>query len=144
VQASPTASSVEHVIGPSARMTVHGATGSSLAVAKAMEYIDANLCEPLQLSAIAAVACMSRCHFARLFRHQVGVSPMEYQRLRRIDRARHLLRKDGRRIGQIATDLGFYDQSHFVRWFRRTLGCTPTAYARAAHPLVCEAADRAS
>lgn len=134
MHASQTAPYVDHAVGPAVVLVVPGAAPGSPAVVRAMEYIEANLCEPLQLSAIAAVACMSRCHFARLFRHQVGVSPMEYQRLRRIERARHLLRKDGRRIGHIASELGFYDQSHFVRWFRRTLGCTPTAYSRGEAP----------
>lgn len=130
----PTALSVKPVIGPCKGMAVPVPAVGSPAIGRAVAYIDANLCEPLQLSAIAAVACMSRCHFARLFRHQIGVSPMEYQRLGRIERARHLLRSDGQRIGQIASELGFYDQSHFVRWFRRTLGCTPSAYVRGEQP----------
>lgn len=107
------------------------------AVERGVDYIEANLCEPLQLSAIAKAACMSRFHFARMFREQTGLSPMEYLRMRRIERARQLLHADGQRIGQIASELGFYDQSHFVRWFRRSLGCTPSAYlqdARADRP----------
>jgi AraC family transcriptional regulator len=132
VHASHIGSHVEQVAYPSAALVTPGSAPGSPAVGRAVDYIEANLCEPLQLSAIAAVACMSRCHFARRFRDQIGVSPMEYQRLRRIERARYLLRKDGQRIGQIASELGFYDQSHFVRWFRRTLGCTPSAYVRGA------------
>lgn len=109
----------------------------SRAVERGVDYIEANLSESLQLSAIAEAACMSRFHFARLFREQTGLSPMEYLRMRRIERARQLLRANGQRIGQIASELGFYDQSHFVRWFRRSLGCTPSAYlqdARADRP----------
>lgn len=98
------------------------------AVERGVDYIEAHLSEPLQLSAIAQAACMSRFHFARRFREHTGLSPMEYLRMRRIERARQLLHVDGQRIGQVATELGFYDQSHFVRWFRRSLGCTPSAY----------------
>jgi AraC-like DNA-binding protein len=113
------------------------ATPAARAVERGVDYIEANLSEPLQLSAIAEAACMSRFHFARMFREQTGLSPMEYLRMRRIERARQLLHADGQRIGQIANALGFYDQSHFVRWFRRSLGCTPSAYlqdARADRP----------
>ena len=110
------------------------AGAGSRAVGRALDYIEANLSEPMQLSAIAGAACMSRFHFARTFREQIGLSPMEYLRMRRIERARHLLRTEGQRVCQVASALGFYDQSHFVRWFRRSLGCTPTAYARAVPP----------
>ncbi len=115
----------------------------SRAVGRAVDYIEANLSEPLQLSAIAGAACMSRFHFARTFREQTGLSPMEYLRMRRIERARHLLRTEGQRVCQVASALGFYDQSHFVRWFRRSLGCTPTAYVRAAVPSGCQPCDDA-
>jgi len=136
VRASPAASTVPLLPAPAAAMPPRGAQVTR-AVERGVDYIEANLSEPLQLSAIAEAACMSRFHFARLFREQTGRSPMEYLRMCRIERARQLLRADGQRIGQIATELGFYDQSHFVRWFRRSLGCTPSAYlqdARAARP----------
>lgn len=99
------------------------------AVDRGVGYIEAHLCEPLQLDSIAAAACMSRFHFARVFRAHVGLSPMEYQRQRRIERAQELLGEGGQRICEIASALGFYDQSHFVRAFRRAAGCTPSDYA---------------
>lgn len=126
MHASPAASLLVSLHASSARPC--GRSGVSGAVERGVHYIEAHLSEPLQLSAIAQAACMSRFHFARRFREQTGLSPMEYLRMRRLERARQLLRVDGQRIGQVASELGFYDQSHFVRWFRRSLGCTPSAY----------------
>ncbi|CAD0335132.1 helix-turn-helix transcriptional regulator [Xanthomonas hortorum] len=99
------------------------------AVARAMHYIDTHLCEPISVAQLAGAACMSRFHFARVFREVVGASPMEYLRGRRIERAQVLLRERRHSISQIATDLCFFDQSHFVRSFRHATGCTPARFA---------------
>lgn len=101
------------------------------AVARVRQYIEQHLSERLTLAQLAGVGCMSRYHFARLFRRVTGSSPMEYVLQRRIDRARLLLRERRHRIGDIAVDLGFFDQSHFARSFRRATGDTPGRFARA-------------
>lgn len=99
------------------------------AVARAMQYIDTHLCEPITVTHLATAACMSRFHFARVFRDVVGASPMEYLRRRRIERAQALLREGRHKISQIASELCFFDQSHFVRSFRHATGCTPARFA---------------
>ncbi|WP_165786152.1 helix-turn-helix transcriptional regulator [Xanthomonas prunicola] len=99
------------------------------AVARAMQYIDTHLYEPVSVAHLAEAACMSRFHFARVFRDAIGASPMEYLRLRRLERAQALLCEGRHTISQIATDLCFFDQSHFVRSFRNATGCTPARFA---------------
>nr|WP_017122256.1 AraC family transcriptional regulator [Xanthomonas vasicola] len=99
------------------------------AVARAMQYIDTHLYEPVSVAHLAEAACMSRFHFARVFRDAIGASPMEYLRRRRLERAQALLREGRHTISQIATDLCFFDQSHFVRSFRNATGCTPARFA---------------
>jgi len=100
------------------------------AVTRAIAYIEQHLCEPIGVQQLAAAACMSRFHFARVFRRATGFSPMEYLRHRRIEQAQVLLREGRYKVSEIASDLGFFDQSHFVRRFRRATGCTPARYAR--------------
>ena len=102
------------------------------AVLRAIEYIERHLCEPIGVEQLAAAACMSRFHFARVFRRATGFSPMEYLRQRRIEQAQVLLLEGRYKVSEIASDLGFFDQSHFVRRFRRATGCTPARYAREA------------
>jgi AraC-like DNA-binding protein len=48
---------------------------------------------------------------------------------KRIERARELLRK-GMNSGQVASLVGFSDQSHFTRHFKKIMRVTPSAYAR--------------
>ncbi len=106
------------------------ASPGTRAVQRAIEHIERHLCEPLTAGELAAVACMSRYHFARVFRAATGRSPMEYLRERRILRAQALLREGRQKISEIAYDLGFFDQSHFVRRFRHATGYTPANFAR--------------
>jgi len=44
---------------------------------------------------------------------------------RRVERAQSLLRSTTLSLDEIATAVGFYDQSHLTRQMRRVLGVTP-------------------
>lgn len=100
------------------------------AVQRAQDYIDQHLRQPLRIHDIAAAACVSRYHLARLFRIATGMSPTTWLRVRRIDQARRWLREGSQPVGRIASELAFFDQSHFTRSFRAVTGCSPRHYAR--------------
>ncbi len=100
------------------------------ALARAQRYIDHHLAERIGLADIANAACVSRYHFARMFRLSTGHSPMQYLLQRRIERARQLLLSGRHSVSTVAYELGFFDQSHFVNSFRRVTGATPGWYAR--------------
>ena len=102
------------------------------ALYRAAKHVEDNLGHKLTLESLAAAACMSRFHFARLFRLATGESPMAYIARARIERAQALLTSGEHRTAEIAAALGFCDQSHFTRVFRRLTGVTPRAYARSA------------
>lgn len=105
---------------------------SDRALQRVTDCIRANLAEELSLSRLAAAACISRFHFARLFRARMGMSPMQYVRRERIAMAQYLLRSNGTpSLSRIAAALGFFDQSHFTRVFGRMTGQSPGEYARA-------------
>jgi AraC family transcriptional regulator len=97
---------------------------------RVMAFIDENLGEELCLGALAGVACVSRFHFARMFRLSTGYSPMAYVRRRRIERACLEASRRSRKMSELAAELGFCDQSHFTRIFRRIMGVTPGQYSR--------------
>jgi len=98
------------------------------ALQRALHYIDAHLSQPLRVTELAEVACVSRFHLVRLFRTGTGASPLRYLRRRRIERARQLLPASDQPMSRLAQHLGFFDQSHFVRSFRAETGCSPGQY----------------
>ena len=111
------------------------------ALCRALDTIHGRLGEKVTLKDIADTACMSRFHFARLFRRSTGYSPMEYLLHARLEQAKSLLRQHAMPISDIAASMGFADQSHLTRHFRRAVGMTPLQYARrceiAPAPLGC-------
>jgi AraC family transcriptional regulator len=96
------------------------------------EYIEQNLDKELTLAELAAVVCMSRWHFARLFKCSTGVPPHRFVIRQRIARARGVLTTPELSIAQVSRLVGFRTPSHFTTVFRRVLGVTPRAYRTAA------------
>jgi AraC-like DNA-binding protein len=101
------------------------------AAARARELIDASAGEDLTAAQLALAAGCSRFALHRAFVAAYGMSPGEYQRLRRLRMARQLLAA-GCPIGDAAAQAGFADQSHLTRWFGRCYGITPGTFRAAA------------
>jgi AraC family transcriptional regulator len=97
-----------------------------------LDYIESNMSASIGLAEIAAVASVSRFHFARLFRATTGITAMAYLEQSRIERAKSLLKRGAMRLADIAVATGFADQSHFIRRFRLHTGVTPGRYEREA------------
>ena len=75
---------------------------------------------------MAEVAGLSPYHFARQFKTATGLPPHQYVILRRVERAKHLLRAGtGLSLAEVAACAGFSDQSQFSHHFKRLLGVTP-------------------
>ncbi|MEX3815042.1 helix-turn-helix transcriptional regulator [Paraburkholderia sp. BR13439] len=96
----------------------------SRAIRRAVAFIDSSFAQPVSLATLAATAGLSVSRFATLFRKEVGISPHRYVCLVRIQHAKRLLR-DGVPPSEVATEVGFFDQSHLGRHFRRAVGVTP-------------------
>jgi AraC-like DNA-binding protein len=72
---------------------------------------------------------MSAKRFIERFKAQVGVSPKQYCRIRRFQRAiLRAHRGDTVPWPEVAMDCGYYDQAHFIHDFRSFSGLTPTGY----------------
>jgi AraC-like DNA-binding protein len=85
--------------------------------------------EAVSLDELAALARLSRFHLLRAFTRHTGLPPHAYQVRLRIERACALLRS-GISAAEVATRVGFADQSHFTRHFKRIHHITPGRYAR--------------
>ncbi|MDH0300438.1 MULTISPECIES: AraC family transcriptional regulator [unclassified Pseudomonas] len=100
----------------------------SAAIARSQAAMRANLDCRLGLDQLAALAGLSKYHFARCFKKATGLGPLQYHMQLRLIEARRRLRR-GQHPQDVAHDLGFYDQSHFITAFRRVHGFTPQQYA---------------
>lgn len=97
------------------------------AVSRAIAYIQENYARDVGLADIAEAAHMSPFHLTRLFKRATGVAPYQYLIQLRVNSARALLAAGaGRRsLAEVASAVGFSDQSHLSRHFKRLLGMTP-------------------
>lgn len=101
------------------------------ALRRVIEHIERHLATPLPLCELAKVAGLSGCHFARAFKQSTGDTPHRFVTVRRIERAKALLRNCDRTMADIALEVGFSDQSHFTRRFLAAVGNTPSAFRKA-------------
>ncbi|MBR0782182.1 helix-turn-helix domain-containing protein [Bradyrhizobium iriomotense] len=99
---------------------------------RVMQYVDDNLAAKVTLENLAAVAGLSRMHFAAQFRAAVGIRPHDYLLKRRIERAQELLLRADASLVDIALTVGFQTQAHFTTVFKRFVGDTPYQW-RSAH-----------
>ena len=90
-----------------------------------VEYIHDNLGQHLTLAELSLVAGMSPYHFARTFKRATGVTPHRYVLTARVEQAKNLLLKGKLTLAEIASQVGFFDQSHFTRSFKQLVGVTP-------------------
>jgi AraC family transcriptional regulator len=97
---------------------------------RVLDYIEQNLHANITLAALAEVAGLSRYHFNRCFRGEMGRPPYQFVLSRRLDVARHLLETSDRSITDIASSTGFTSQANLTTAFRRAYGVTPLAFRK--------------
>ncbi|QEL22084.1 helix-turn-helix transcriptional regulator [Bosea sp. F3-2] len=97
---------------------------------RATEIMAARLASNLKISQIASECRLTPSHFARAFRHSMGVAPQRYLTQLRIEEARKLLPKGDLSLSDIALVCGFGDQSHFTHVFKKMTGESPGAWRR--------------
>jgi len=82
------------------------------------------------LMRIAEGIGISSRRFIELFRHEVGMPPKVFARVRRFQSAVQTIGGRAPTIewAHVAADCGYYDQAHFIHDFRAFSGLTPSAY----------------
>ncbi|WP_077047689.1 helix-turn-helix domain-containing protein [Pseudomonas sp. KK4] len=84
--------------------------------------------ETLEVTELARACSLSRSHFSRAFKCSTGLSPQDWIRLQRIDRAKWLIQHTDQSLTQISLECGFCDQAHFCHMFTRSEGINPFAW----------------
>jgi AraC-like DNA-binding protein len=93
-------------------------------------YILENYEKNLNLNDLAKVAHISESHLRLLFQENLSLSPMNYLRQVRLDKAKEFLFLTSYTIQEISNLVGFEDTSYFSRVFRKETGMTPIEYRK--------------
>ncbi|MGO4586744.1 helix-turn-helix domain-containing protein [Arthrobacter sp. 2RAF6] len=102
--------------------------GVHTAVESVADHLRNNITTHASVEDLAAMAGLSRSHFAALFKERVGVSVLQYQTQLRMRRARELLDTTNTPIERIAGLVGYDDPFYFARMFKKVHGISPRQY----------------
>ena len=81
---------------------------------------------------VAASASISPSECLRCFHSTIGITPIQYLKQYRIQRAAKLLTESSMKIVDVGTECGFQEMSYFARAFRDMKGCTPSQFRKRA------------
>ena len=82
----------------------------------------------LNIDIIASQFGMGRTNFYRKVRELMGMSPNDYLRKCRMERAAELLQSSDQNIGEICSMVGIPDAQYFSRVFKSYFGVPPSSY----------------
>lgn len=94
---------------------------------KLIDWMAANLQQPLDVPQLAERVAMSERSFYRKFTATMGETPARFVEVLRVDHVRQLL-ETGRSLKEIAAQTGFSGTPQLVRAFERRYGITPQLF----------------
>ena len=102
-------------------------------IVQAIQFIEANLKNDINVQDVAGRACYSVYHFIRLFEGVTGHTPKDYILRRRIAEAFSLLTQTNRKVIDICFEYQFKSPEVFSRAFKRIVGATPRDLRKHGH-----------
>ncbi|MDF7825384.1 AraC family transcriptional regulator [Pontiellaceae bacterium B12227] len=97
---------------------------------KTLNHIHDHFEEPLSLQDMAAMSGASETYFCRLFKHETGMTFLNYVNSLRIEQACVLLRDTCDNALDICYQVGFNDYTHFGRQFKKNTGMSPADFRK--------------
>ena len=102
-------------------------------VRRSLRLMQETYSEETQMDDLAREVGLSRPHFFKLFKMQMGITPNLYLNTLRAEHAIDELMTTSKSVTDIGLDLGFASQASFTRFFSSNVGIPPTDYRRVAH-----------
>ncbi len=96
-------------------------------ISKAKDIIFYSYEQPLSIEEISQDVCISKYHFTRIFKDIYGISPYQFLKTVRLEKAKELLEKDYS-IQEIADKIGFVECNSFINAFKVFTNTSPTEF----------------
>lgn len=96
-------------------------------ISKAKDIIFYSYQQPLSIEELSKEVSISKYHFTRLFKDIYGVSPYQFLKTVRIEKAKELLAKDYS-IQEITDKIGFAESNSFINVFKTYTNTYPTEF----------------
>lgn len=98
---------------------------------QALDYIEATR-GFISVQDIASKVGLSEPHFRKRFKEDIGLSPAQYCKIKRMHASMELLEQEpGRSLTELTYLLGYFDQSHFIKDFKSIAGSSPKFFRQA-------------
>ena len=95
-------------------------------IQKVLSYIRKNIYKTIDIDSLAAISCLSKDHFIRLFKKEINNTPLQYINQKKIEKAQLILITDSMPVKNISAECGFTDAGYFSRVYAKSRGITPT------------------
>lgn len=97
-------------------------------IEQAIQYIRTNIGKAISVEDLASSVCLSTSYFAHMFKRRTGFSPADYVINSRIERAKVLLVRTQKPIGEIAEEVGYATSGSLINLFVKKVGSSPKQY----------------
>jgi AraC-like DNA-binding protein len=97
-------------------------------VGRALAAIHHNITSPWSADSLAKEVSMSRSAFVDRFTTLVGMPPIRYLTVWRLQAAKRILRETSKTIAQLAQEVGYGSDEAFSRAFKREFGLSPSRW----------------
>ena len=103
----------------------------NIALEKIEKFILDNTKEQITIEDISLEVGYSTAYLNRIFKKKYGLTPHAFLVNEKIKQAKNkLLHSKDINLAQLATEVGFYDQSHFTKTFKRVFAINPNEYKK--------------
>jgi AraC-like DNA-binding protein len=103
----------------------------SLRLKPLFDHISRSYADKLTVAQAASLAGMSQAQLMKIFKRAAGMTLITYINHVRLANAARLLKESARSVADVASEVGFADQSYFDKQFKRAFGCSPTQFRTA-------------
>lgn len=93
---------------------------------KAIDWINEHFMETIKIEELAKLSGMSVSAFHTHFKKITTLSPLQFQKIQRLEKARELIRKQMADISSTAFKVGYMSPTQFSREYRRYFGIAPS------------------